>query len=282
MPSKSKTVSTTEQRLPGNQQANVDLLQSGANTWFQSGGPQFYNQNTVAGPTANQLAGREAALSTAGNIGGFIDTARQGDQFWLNPANVFNPSNIPGFQAAQDSVVQNTVRALTENILPTLRSGSVASGTYGGTRQGIGEGLAVGRTSDALAGQLGRMQMDAFNQSLNMYNAAQGRVPQQIASSFVPSTVQQEIGAAERADQQQQIDADRQRWEHEQMAPLFALQQLQQLTGSMGQYGGTTTQTNVSKTPFNPMQLVGGAAALAGGVGQLMGGAGQMGWRPFA
>lgn len=275
MGSSSKTVSTTEQRLPGNQQANVNLLQQGAGTWFQGGGPQFYNQNTVAGPNANQTAGREAALNTASNIGGFIDTARQGDQFWMNPANIFNTANIPGFQAAQDSVVRDTTRALTEGILPTLRSGSVASGTYGGTRQGIGEGLAVGRTADALAGQLGKMQMDAFGQSLNMYNAAQGRVPQQIASSFVPSTVQQDVGAAQRADQQQQIDADRQRWEHEQMAPLFALQQLQQLIGSMGQYGGTTTQTNVTKTPFNAMQALGGAAALAGA-------AGGLGWTPFA
>jgi len=270
MGSQSKT--TSETRLPANQQANVNLLQSGLGSWYQTGGPQFYSGNTVAGPTANTLAGRESALAAAGNLGGLLDTATAGEQFWMNPANIFNPSNIPGFQAAQDSVIQNTTRNLTENILPQLRSGSVASGTYGGTRQGIGEGLAVGRTSDALAGQLGNLQMQAFDRGLNMYNAAQNRLPQTIAAGFVPSTVQQQVGAAEQADEQARINANRERWEFEQMAPLFALQQLAALTGTAGQYGGTVV--NKQKTPFNPMQAVGGLASLAGA-------AGSLGWSPF-
>lgn len=275
MSSKNKQTSTQTTTLPGNQQANVDLLQQGAGNWFNTGGPRFYGGNTVAQPNANVTGGQNAQLQAAQGVGGLLNTSMQGEQFWMDPRNIFNPSNIPGFEQAMKSVTQDTTRNLTENVLPGLRSGSVASGMYGGSRQGIGEGLAVGRTSDAITRQLADMQMGAFDRGLNMYNAAQNRLPQTLNNQLMPGQVQQQIGAQQQAQEQQNINADRERWEFEQMAPLFALQQLQQLTGTAGQYGGTVRTQNVQRTGFNPMQAVGGVASLAGG-------AGAMGWTPFA
>lgn len=275
MPSKSKTSSTQTVKLPQNQQANVNLLQQGAGQWYQSGGPQFYGGNTVADVSTNTTAGRQSMLDAAGSVGGLLDTAQRGEQFWMNPENIFNPSNIPGFAQAMKSVTQDTTRNLTENVLPGLRSGSVQSGTYGGSRQGIGEGLAVGRTSDAIAGTLADMQMGAFDRGLNMYNAAQNRLPSTLNNMLMPGQTQVAVGQQQQADQQRLIDADMRRHEFEQMAPLFALQQLQALIGQAGTYGGTTSTVNTQKTGFNPLQLVGGAAALAGG-------AGSLGWSPFA
>lgn len=275
MPSKSKTTSVNEVKLPENQQANVNLLQTGAGDWLNSGGAQFYGGNTVAQPGQNITAGREAILGGANSVGGLIGTAQRGEEFWLDPNNIFDPSRIPGFSQAQKSVTQDVTRNLTEGILPGLRSGSVASGTYGGSRQGIGEGLAVGRTSDALAKELGTMQMGAFDRGLSQYNQAQNRLPQTINNATLPGQIQNQVGEAQRADEQANINAARERWDYEQNAPLLALQQLQALTGTAGTYGGTSTTTNTQKTGFNPMQLVGLAGMAAGG-------AGSLGWKPLA
>lgn len=270
MNSKSKT--TSKVALPENQQANVDLLMGGAGDWYQTGGPQFYDGQTVAQPNANIQGGQQQLLNAASGVGELLNTSQRGEQFWMDPNNLFDPSRIPGFAQAQQSVMQNTTRNLTENILPQLRSGSVQSGTYGGSRQGIGEGLAVGRTSDALAGKMAEMQMGAFDRGLNMYNAAQNRMPATLNNALMPGQVQQQVGYQQQGEEQANLDAARQRHEFEQMAPLFALQQLQALTGGAGTYGGTTT--NTQKTGFNPMQALGAVTSIAGA-------AGGLGWSPF-
>lgn len=276
MNSKSSTTSKQTTKLPDNQQANVNLLQQGAGQWYQSGGPKYYQGNTVAQPNSNVTGGQQQQLdAAAGGFGGLLDTARRGENFWLDPNLAFNLDNIPGLKQARDSLVQDTTRNLTENILPGLRSGSVQSGTYGGSRQGIGEGLAVGRTSDAIAGQVANLNLQGFDRVLNQYNQAQNRLPQTLANQLLPGQVQQNIGDQQRLVDQQNIDAARQRWEFGQNAPLFALQALQALTGTAGQYGGTVTTKNTQKTGFNPLQAVGGVASLAGG-------AGALGWSPFA
>lgn len=238
------TNQTQTTTLPGAQQTNVDTLMRGALDQYNSGGPRFFPGQTFAGSNAQQDAARAGSQAYAGGVGGALASdAVANDRFWMNPANIFNPQNIPGFAAATKYVTDGTTRNLTEGILPSIRGGSMLNGNLGGSRQGIAEGLAAGRTSDALAGQLGQMAMGAYSQGLNMNNAAASRAPTTFALGNAPNSLVGSVGDALRSDSQQAIDAERERFNYEQMRPLLNLQTLQGLTGTAGQYGGTTTSS---------------------------------------
>jgi hypothetical protein len=230
--------------LPQDQQTNVNMLMAGARDFYRTGGPQYYGGNTVAGTNDQQIAGRNAATGYAGGQGlNFIQNYQNGESTFLNPANIMNPDNMPGFARAKQGVVADATNNLTRNILPSIRGGAVADGAYGGSRQGIAEGLAAAETSRGIGDTLARMDMDAYGQGLQAYNNAANRAPSTYGLGLAPSQTQMQVGGMYQNDQQRQIDADMSRWNFNQMSPLVALQALQQLTGNMGQYGGTTAGT---------------------------------------
>ena len=257
----SNTTSTTV--LPGQQQTNVDMLMQGARDQFKTGGPEYYGGKTFADPTQNQLDSRNQATGYAKGVGGeFVDSAMQGDKFFLNPQNIFNPDNIPGFKQAKQGVTNDITRNLTEQILPNIRQGSVATGSLGGSRQGLGEALAVEGTNKQLGNTLANMNMAAYNTGMNQYNQAANRAPSMYGLGLQPAETTGAVGLQEQGDQQRQIDENMARFNFEQLAPLLNLQSLQSLTGSAGQYGGTTTS--------NGQQTGGGGNNLIPGIGGLL------------
>lgn len=64
-------------------------------------------------------------------------------------------------------ITQQATRNLTENVLPGVRQQSIASGGYGGSRGGIAEGLAMGRTGDAIANSLASLYGNDYQQTQN-------------------------------------------------------------------------------------------------------------------
>jgi hypothetical protein len=260
------TNQTSTTQLPAGQQANVNELMSGALSQYQSGGPKFFPGQTFAGPTAQETAGRTAASGYATGVGqSLVDSAIKNDQFFLNPDNVFNVGNTPGYGAVRQGIVQDTTRNLTESILPGIRGSAITGGGLGGSRQGIAEGLAVGRTNDALSKNLGALDMSVAGMNMQANQAAAARAPQTFALGLQPAQTQANVGAAIRGDTQQSIDANRERFNFEQMAPLLNLQALQSLTGTAGQYGGTTTsqgQQGVNDGGAGVTQALGTALAL--------------------
>lgn len=266
---RSEQTGTTTSSAPPGQQQNIDLLMSGARDFYNSGGPQYYGGQTYAGPSPGELLARQNATGYATGAGqDFVNNYQQGEQFWLNPENIFNPGNIPGFRQVQQGLTRDITRNLTENQLPELRGGGIATGALGGSRQEIGEGLATARTNETIGQTLAGMDMQAYNSGLNMYNNAANRAPGTFQLGLAPSEVLNSVGGAERADTQQGIDADVSRWNFEQMAPYFNLDMLRQLTGMLGQYGGTThsNQTGDATTSVSG----GGMQSAMQGIGGLM------------
>lgn len=247
--------------LPNNQQANVDMLMQGAMDQYRSGGPQYYGGQTYAGVNPTQIAARQGATNYATGVGReFVDTVRTNDAYWMNPDNIFNPSNIPGFSRAQEGVTTNVTNNLMRNVLPQVREGNIASGSLGGSRGEISEGLAIGESNRYLADTLANMNMQAYGQGLNMSNAAAARAPQTYALGLAPEETLGIVGGQERADEQQAIDANVARFNFNEMRPLLNLQALQALTGTAGQYGGTTQtqgQTTGNVGGSNTMALQG-------------------------
>lgn len=110
----------------------------------------------VKGPSQNSLDLRQAYADKIGGDAAQNPYLTQAIQGGLNQStNTFNQQQ------------RLATRNLQENILPGIKSNSILSGGYGGSRQGIAEGRAIGDFSQA--------QQDAINQfGQNNTNAAVG------------------------------------------------------------------------------------------------------------
>lgn len=248
---------TTTTRLPMNQQRNVDTLMRDSLAYYESGGPKYFEGNTVAGPNATQQGARQGTLDYARGQGQqSVNNAISANNYWLQPGVMTDFNSIPGYGATRQGIINDATRSLTDSTLPVLRDEAVLSGQYGGTSQQIGEALAVSRTNEGIAQQLGNLDLGIYNTNAQMQNNALGRAGQMFDLGLAPNSTIEGVGAMQQADEQQQIDADISRWNFEQMAPLLNLQALQGLTGSAGQYGGTTTSSGTQ-------------SASDGGAGQL-------------
>lgn len=265
--------STTTTALPANQQQNADLMMAGARDLYATGGPKYYGGQTYAGTDPLQTQGRAAATNYAGGVGqDLVSAVNKGDQYWLNTNNVFNPSNIPGFNRAQEGVTSQVTNNLTRNILPQIRQGSIASGSLGGSRQGLGEALAVGETNRNLGDTLANMNMQAYGQGQSMYNSAAQRAPQTYGLGLAPAQTMETVGAQNQADVQKGIDANVARFNFDQLRPLMNLQALQGFTGSAGQYGGTNTSNTTEGTTGGGNQWMQGIGTLLTTIGAMYGG----------
>lgn len=68
--------------------------------------------------------------------------------------------------------VSDVARTLGEQVLPNIRSGAAGAGQYGSTRQGIAEGLALGRAGQELLREAGRGREQVGDLAANLYGGA--------------------------------------------------------------------------------------------------------------
>lgn len=64
-------------------------------------------------------------------------------------------------------ITQQTTRNLNEQIMPGIRSQAIAAGGFGDARHGVAEGLAIGRTNDALTNSLANLYGTDYNNERN-------------------------------------------------------------------------------------------------------------------
>ena len=182
-----------------------------ANQYVQPSGPQMQNQQYMPAAPTN------AAVSPGG----------QG-----------NPTQNPYLPAMADDITRRASTQFMQQVNPAINRAAVANGGYGGSRQGIAQGLAMSQGMDNIAGQLSRLYANQFNadrnyglandaMDLNVYNANMGWMQQ---------------------GQQNQLNT------------------LDRLLGWNQQYG-IGNSTNVQNTPLNYWQQFSQAAQGLGGMG---------------
>lgn len=77
-----------------------------------------------------------------------------GDYLWQNPSTM----------AMGNELTRQSNNNLFRNVLPQIRGNAMASGTVGGSRQGVAEGLGIGEAMAALAGAQANLYGNQFNQ----------------------------------------------------------------------------------------------------------------------
>lgn len=133
---------------------NMDFAQRGAGDIMR--GAFDTNFNPVANTTFQNISTPQTNLLAA--------RAGQGA---LDPTNAMRsmlsgrPDN-PYLDQQAAAITGQLTRNLNENVMPGIRSEALASGQYGGSRQGIAEGLAASRLNQDLAPALTNLYGTAF------------------------------------------------------------------------------------------------------------------------
>jgi hypothetical protein len=294
---------TTSYQLSPEQRQLMNLAMPGVQQ-FAANVPQQYQGETVAGFTAPQAEAQRYLTETAAPAQARVAGTAEGTYQTL--ANTLMPgANIPGFRgvanpweglAQADPALQSyieaaqrpTWQALTEQALPAIRGGAITAGGFGGSRQGIAEGLATGRAAqaagdiatkmagDRYATNVGALQaryatnVQAEQARLELENRArQGDVNAQLqllqltptvqGAQVAPALTTGAVGDVQQQMEQARINEAIQRSNYSQFAPFLQSKDILSLV--QGLPGGSTVSTgNVPQA--NPwLQALGGASA---------------------
>lgn len=260
------TRSIAQSGPPSFQQPHVNNLFSEAQRLYNSPGPSFYPGSTVAGfAPAEQEASRFFQGSAAprtdelGNLGM--------DAFKFGTKTALDPGNNPFLQSSISAATRPIFDHLTESVLPNIRGGYVASGTYGGSRQGIAEGLATSRASRDAMDIGAQMSSNAYNTGLQTFQNTLGQLGNVQQAQLLPGQILSSVGAQERDMSQAQIDEQIARHTYNQNLPYTKLTEYGNLISRP--FGGTSESTVISPETGSATQIAGSVSALLPLLGQL-------------
>lgn len=133
--------------------------------------------------------GTEAMQQFAG--GGAQDIMGEATGAWKGALQA-DPTKSPFFQSAVGAATRPMVEQFTQSVIPQLRSGAVAGGTFGGSRRGLAEGMGA----EALARQMGdvasQMGQQAYGQGMQARTQALGMAPQMMQMGFTPGQMMEQ------------------------------------------------------------------------------------------
>ena len=286
------TQTVTTRELAPQQQQLLDLVLPVAEQFIQNP-PSLFPRSAVAGFDPAQSAAQQGLINTAfGPFTDFVSGAQGGSQtltnlglplgiagassliqglgpasgaqnFLLDP-NTLLPGTNPFTAARAGAAIRPVGQALTQQALPAIRNSAIQSGQFGGSRQGIAEGLALqefertaGDISSNIFNQAFQSQIDAMTRALGTTQdaAAAGSgqllevgqralfaVPSLANLMFQPGTLTEAIGAQRRDLSQTLLSEQQQRFAAEQLIPIQSAQLVANL--AFGIPGGTTTSSS--------------------------------------
>jgi hypothetical protein len=123
------------------------------------------NQNDIA---AQASGGATTGLSQI--LGMFGGNQQQNQQNLAQSQAFLDVNNNPYLKQAADASTTAITNNLQRNILPSVGETAINSGGYGGSRQGIAEGLAMSDANKQASDAITNMYSQAYGQGLSAYN----------------------------------------------------------------------------------------------------------------
>jgi hypothetical protein len=231
---------TVTQQLAPEQQQLLDLVIPAA-TQFAQNPPSLFPGSAIAPQSGlEQQAGDQVVRQARTAVPGIADSAAQGSNFLTSGAALF-PSTNPALADTIAGATRPIFQGLTEQVLPNIRGEAQTAGQFGGSRQGIAEGLASRGALDAAGTTAARISNEAFQNALKAQVGALATAPQTAALQFAGPDAIGGVGAQGRLFDQAFLSEEANRFITEQMLPFLAAQQVAQL--AFGFPGGSSTST---------------------------------------
>ena len=239
---------STQQVIPWcGAQPHLSTMFNTAGQLVNQGSPAYYPGQTFAGrdPLSDQAQNLSLNYATSSMPGQIYD-AQRAQSFALNSPDVANNPYVQNMMAANQFNVQQN---LSENILPRLGSGAVAAGQYGGSRQGIAEGLAARDSQQALATANAQTMMDAYTKGLGAQQGALAMAPQTMGMGLMPMDIMGQVGQYNTGIDEQALGADMERWNYNQNLPWENLNRYSSIV-SQAPWGSTSTAEGGGSSPI--------------------------------
>jgi hypothetical protein len=264
-----------------------------------------YDQPRIAGFTPDELAGFEAARGIAATSGALApltsELVRESVDAARGLATRLPDTDLSGYMSPYtQAVLDPALRDIQERAAQErLRLGqqSARTGSFGGSRQAIAESELEGRTQRSLGDLSARERANAYNQAIQQFREDQTRIPglystalgqvgtglaqtaARLGTEVAPLT---QIGGAQRALTQAELDFERQQFEEERDFPLRGIEVLRSVANApaaslgIGTTGTTTTTEpgpnilgQIGSSLIQAPKLLAGAQAAAGGLSSL-------------
>lgn len=293
---KTQTATTKVELDPATKAWQSTLSNMGANLYAQ-GAPEYYQGNTVAPMSAQTMYGmnqmQNQAMAGAPNydlanfsatraLSGFNPAMGAATQFAMGNSAPQQDLDLYGMNSVNpyiDGMFQRGARQVTDAVNTQFaKAGRFgANAAYG---QGLGNALGDMYTNIAMPAyesaaarglqatgmrlnsqmQGAGMMGDLWNQGTQNAMAQQQLLPSLYQYGMAPATTMMGVGGMLDAYNQQQIDADKQRWDYNQNAPwMLANNYASLMQGLPSAQSTTQTQTMPGTNRF--MSALGGAAS---------------------
>lgn len=252
-----KTHTTTTNSAPWSvQQPYLQRGFADALKVYETGGPQYYQGNTVA-PLSDPSQAALTGIANRAQAGSPLTTGAQGlAQQTINGD--FLNSN-PNFQAALDMATRGATQNFNESVMPGIASQFSAAGRYGsGAHQDVA-GRAVRDFGQSISDTAGQLAYQDYGNERTRQMQAMQMAPELANQDFY--NLEKMAGAGAMLDQynQDQINADIDRWNFSQNQPNNNIATLMGLIG--GGYGSTGTTTQPVYSNRNQQLLGAGLTA---------------------
>ena len=241
------------------QKPYLETLFKKAEANLNAPGPTYFPSAVSATATPETLAAQTQLKDAATAQQGVADSTAQSNAFNQNEAR-YVESN-PYLQQAIDAAIRPVTQQFerTGGTQSQIRDAAQGAGQYGGTRQGVVEGIATGDYLSKVGDISSTMASQGYQAGLDASTRANAIAPQVSAMQTAPAATLDTVGQQKQAYEQQLIDDAIAKHNFEQNLPGAKLAQYQNLI--QGGFGGSSTGTTVGPGGMRPS----GLAGMAGG-----------------
>lgn len=237
-----------------------DML-SEAQRLYQTGGPQYYPDSTVAQFAPAENLARNYLQDFASNRASQqAEGAENALQRTLS-GEFINVAENPYVQQVVQNSVRPAVEQLTREVLPSIRSSFINTGGFGGSKQGIAEGMAIQGAQQALADSAANTNLAAYGQGLQSYMQGLNLAPSIQNMGMLPGDILQAVGGQERAMDQANLNDLIARWQYGQNLPYNTLADYSNLL-TRTSLGGQAESTTITPETGTATQIASTAATL--------------------
>lgn len=277
--STSTTQSVSQSAPPAFQMPYVTQMLGEAQRLYGQGGPGTYaqvvdngagpelNRSSIAPFTPNELSAQEGLVNSARTT--LPEVADWTQQGYADALKLRDPSQNPYLPRVIESSIRPVFEQLTRSVLPNIRNEAVGVGGYGGSRQGIAEGLATREATKQAMDLSGNIMNNAWQFGNQQANNALQLAPMIQGVQTAPSEILGAVGSQERAYQQALMDQLSSTYEYNQRLPYMNLAEFgNYATRQLGGMGQAYTEVPPASTAS---QIAGGALTIPALISALKG-----------
>jgi|SRR5687768_2007647 len=259
------TTTTTQQTFsPEETAARNKLFAAGSTAFDQQQAALQGTSNPGAVPVGPSAATTQAQGMLTNYATGAGASAADGMANAVNYGltGAMDVNNNPHLQGAIDAATRGITRNYTDpnGVLANIRSGAIQNGGYGGTRQGLGEGIAAGRYATEIGDVASSMASSAYDKGQDTFARTLGLAPGAMQAGLMPAQALSAVGAQQEGYAQMLEDYLAAGRAFELNKPFSSVANYANLINGI-QAPGTTATNDVGNTGGSKaMGMLGGAA----------------------